>query len=95
MLTLSWFFVAGCSRADTPCEKSAERARDLLEDCGVIFTNYHDDLNSRCTAEVQAIEECNLACYEQTSCSGYLGEDKDMALDLIICLGKCVELKPP
>lgn len=82
--------ITGCEqRLDTPCERLAAEARGILEDCGVTFHDYPDDLGTPCTESAIAAHECLLSCYKDASCEAILFEDEAASDALVVCTIAC------
>ncbi len=92
-LAVAVTFITGCEqKLDTPCERLAADARGILEDCGVTFHDYPDDLGTPCTDGAREVHECLLSCYENASCEAVLGEDEAGLEAFVDCTIACAAL---
>ncbi len=82
--------VTACEQPDTPCETASAEVRAILEQCGVRFHDYPDDLGSPCTDVLSGIYDCYLDCYQEASCEAILYEDQEGFEVLDDCRADCL-----
>lgn len=82
--------VSACNQPDTPCEETSAEVRQILEECGVSFHDYPDDLGSPCTEQLRGIYDCYLECYREASCEAILSEDQVGLKALRACREDCL-----
>jgi len=86
--------VIGCHQRSTRCEQIADEVRGMLQDCGVTFENYDDELGDQCTERLEAVYECYLTCYQNASCEAVFGSDYTDNKLLHDCTIDCVQANP-